>query len=1565
MSTCINRSHPEFKSLVNSIGYSENEIAALVSLWQNNNPVERDADGQPRFPTSQELENYIASVRTNEFPKMSDPYFKFISQSLKANWSGPTGDNVSGLLNRFKRSLGVDTAGSEVVLPEEALKHLLYTAEAGVVTNETLTQAIEALNTYLGYSASYMQGIANNLSNFLSKDLTSRQKVSALFFAFEIANNYKKQLEAIFPSNSDSSFAEMSGFFKDPAYTFLMDNVEKIRKYVGEIERSYDSKLKNEVVDILYDYLKPNTAEVDEIFDKEIRRYDEAIQATKDPKIIRTLQNLKRTQEEKKKEQRISKENVRKWLSDPRGAGVFNYFRSSKDMKDPAVQNIASYIFSILEDGKQEFYQEVNELQTIQERIEKEANKTVDFRIDVRKIYRPYYRETVDQNGNFALAIQTPMKEQELLNKYIQLTKALEAAATEEEKDVLEEELENFMETYVERRYVDAVYQYRKMLPKELKNKMNRLRAERTNILEDLDPLKIEEGDLIKLREIDKQIYNLQKEYTEDGVLKTGQELLDAQLIKAYNQKAEELGIHSFYITPASRRNFEIAYQEQTEKNKAIQESDATAEEKEAAQQQYNNWLSVYTRTVINPRFYSYRNEITAEIDEILSKYEKSTIGDLYRDLFSLLAGYRDKNGAYDGSIASQQLVARTKEVEEQIESLRQTSKNKNISREDKDRLSELFTKLKNIQVTAPTEYYLDEVERQKNIIKSKLEAAQDWDPTVLQEQVDKLYERSEWFYNNHIKVTRYVDGKKTESWEPLSIWKFTMPSQLAESELVNQVVQEIKSLQAQNDPSLQEEIDKLKKFKVIDRIAPSKIWFSYGVNKKYENPNYSPDLKFKTVQGAYYNEEWDKLTPEQKSIATDLLALYRRSQEKNYKSNRLNTLVPFVRRDGTERLYDALARTAPEKTSEGVKKVLRGGLFKNLKSSLKAMWHREDLQDAEVDDVYGDVNQVDVFGNPLNKTSRAIYMRYTKPLDKDVLSFDITKSIGLYMGEAARFRSLREHQSEILAMQSVLDKASGLADVKSTPLYQKAFRVTKDQAVSWFKKKDSPERKKALQEKAVRQRYEASQNIHGLINRLLYGENIKKLNSEFLTSIQSVLNHGLQIVGRMSIEQNPRSTVKNLVAGMVSNLINAGIYDISEKDLIAAQVDGFRAAKAFFLNPQVGNRPYNLRLMDYFGVIMGREFAEGKNIKSTFMRKHGNPLKGVHRLREITEYELQTSMAYAILNKQYVQTEDGLNVKLTEAFEIVDNKLVPKEGVIIPEGMINRIRTKIKQALHTSQGIYDQLYQPEGSKYVTYRVALYMGKWVMPKADRLFGEEKINYGAAIRTQGSYNVMFTWLKQLISEQNNIAASYKYASTSERKAIRSLMTQAVVSATLIILQRLIKHCDDDGRQDACDELNYLIKGVANEVESLDPVLWTPSFVYGFVDQKTDKSWIEKGFYSLSSPLIRLNQTFKEIFTAILDPFEPYYKYTSSGKKNWNVTDPTLAGLPAAAVIALKYTGLNQLDVSYRAGEFKSRQLSYYNPKLYMADMPTKTRYISKSGKVAKIKKRKKKKVKKQR
>jgi hypothetical protein len=1482
MSSCINQNSPEFKNLVTNTTDSEKVIAAVVNIWQENNGVDT-------IPSVKEYEDYKIQIQVQDSANMSYEYFEKLAQNLNDNWSETKTENVTRLLNSFKNSIIDTTEGANTEFPRLALQKLLNSAERGAITPEYIAESIEYLNMYLHRSNMYLEGMVKGLRTFLGSQASTRNKVAALFSAYQTADNFKRQLKSIFPEDED--FRSLVDNYKGKGFEQLFATKKSMENSIADLTNIYESKLSKQVADELWSLFGPNAEAVNkEAFGKQIEFLEKQLAETKSPSQRRLLETKLKREQESFKKNALTRANLERWINNPTGSWYALIFKSGSYNADPGVQVISKYIYNIVEDAQREFFQKMNRLQDIMERIQTLAGEN----LDIRNMYKGLYRETVDQFGNFALVLQTQMKDQELRNERFKLKEAIDKAENEEDRQKAIDALKLFSETYEERKFIDDYYEFRKILPEDIKQKIDELRDEKNTIIARLDGISISEGDLEAIKAIDKTIKDLSKEYDDFGNLKSPEEVRVAQLLQAYNKRAQELGVHDFYLENSSKLQFEATLKEQEEKLNKILNGPGTAVEKEAAQDEFARWLSYYSRDTFAPEYYTKIKKVTDKIDAITSKYEETTIGKNNKKIRTLLQGYRDANGVYDGTEVSTDLTNTIRTLEEEIEAFKTTKGTSKMTLEDKAALGRLINELQELQYTGATEYYKTEVENRKNLIRSQLLKNQEWDDgDILNAEVERKFEDSQWFQDNHIYVERYIDGKLQLIPRPIAIWRRTVPSDYAIDTIKQEANALADRLEQQDPVANKERIKELRALKVVQERVPSRVWFSYRVNPKLENPNYSRDINFKVVKGAFYNNEWDTLSPEKKSIAKDLLDFYLEEQKDQYSQNKLRTILPYHRKEGLELSLDTVA-------------LKRKGVVKNAINELKTAFRKQDFQNPDVDDVYGEVDQQDAFGNPLEKAGKVLYMRYARPLDKGVMSYDIMKGIGLYIGEATKFSALRENQNTILGAQAIAERRTINSGTKTT---------------------------------------------EGIINRVLYGENMKNYDSNVANRISALFNFTLKRSGAMSLGQNLSSPVKNLVAGMAQNFILAGNYDITLADLHAARVEAALASKDWLLNPQVGNRPLNLQILDNFGAIQQRDFGQGAFIKSTFLRKFGNIFKMVNRFREWTEFEVQATLAFAIMNKVYVKGPNGTQAKLMDAYALQGNNLVIKPGYEVPDHLVRAVRAKIKHMNHHSQGLYDQLYQPEGTKYVIYRILFYMGKWKAPKIERYFGSEYVDYLAGVRSKGAYKVLWQFVVDVAKYQKNFIAAYQTLTPTEKKQIAPIWRTTVLTASYMVLQALLKDCDDDGDQDACDYANWLAKGVGDELESLDPIMTPINFTYGFVDQKTQISAPERVVNQLISPLTRMWNIFSDPAIRFFDPMEPYYKRNSAGKIDWNTTDPLYGGKPAIAVLALKLSGFGELDVSPRRMEYKSRSFTHFNPKLYTEK--TETRYISEEGSVKKI------------
>lgn len=1515
MSTCVNKSHPEFIELKNKLGLDEKIVSAIVGLWQVHNFVDT-------FPTETEFRAYKDQIQGENFAEMYHPYFDRLVSNLEKNWSNPEGESVKSLLRRFKSIISpessVSTTGSE-----KALRQLLKLADEGIVTPEYIAEAIKELGDYLHNSQRYLEGVLKGLKSFLKADTPEGDKLRALYHAYALADNYKRQINAIFP-NSTSEFAEISEIYESPAAAEFVKIKKEIDSLITSISNEYEEKGINQLVEIYYKANQANYEATKELFDENIRNWTEQAK-TASPSIKKYLENKIKAEIIKRDATLLTKANIRKALLSPGDNWISLRWRSSLNHEEAGVQISADYLFNVVEDAKRDSFDEINKLGEIEKRI-MASKGPLGESVDVRDHYKFLYRETVDENGNFCMVVQTEMKDQELYNEYVRLKRIYQDPSLNgSQREKAREDFENFLNEYVEREYLPEYYEYRKSLDPAIKEKVDTIQAEKSLILELLDANDIDTESLQQLRAAEQKLANLQKDYDEFGQLKPEEDLKLARALREYYERGRNFtdanginfSVNDFYLSTANKTQYEFELQRQKTQLQEVLDSDLPEVEKEKAQERFSNWMSVYSQTVIALEFYEHRNHITKQIDSILKKYETSSIGEEFNKLFSMLQGFRDNNKVYDGTRPSQELIAKTKEVESEIEKLKHADKDERMSDADQQALSRLFQQLRDLQVTKTTEYYNDEVERQSAHIRSKLLGQKDWESDELEQAVRKQLEKSDWWENNHIYVQRRKsEGEDTWEWEPLTIWKYTRPTEYAIKLLEDQAKEKADKLEAENPAKFANRIKELRDFKVVQAEHASKVWYDYRVNPKLKNPNFKQSIVFKTVKGSFYNEKWNELTQDEKDIAKDLLTLYQNNQEGLYRRNQLRTKIPYVRRETVRELLVDTVKLRGNKFSK------LGNFVYNKVNELRTLIQKKDTERTEVDDVIGDVDQLDTFGNPLDKAGQIIYFRYSTPLEKELVSYDILRSIGLYIGESIKFRSLRENQSIILATKKTLSEAKVKSNNKGETRYSYGAKT-----------------------------------YTGMVNRLLFGQNLMDVDKR-LQGVRTLYNAGLKKAGAMSIAFSYMSPVKNLMVGIINNFVKGSIYDLTLKDLSLALVEATKSVGEYITNPQAGNLPLSMQLMNHFGVIQNRDFSKLGDIKQGYISKYGNALKFPHHFREWTEWEIQCMIGYAVLSKY---TVDGPNGKISakDAFELRDGVIKLKEDIDFPEDLQRRIRKKIKHMNHHTQGVYDQLYQPEGQKYVIDRTLFFMKKWVVPMWDYNFRSDIVNHGAAIRTVGVYRALTNITLDIVKNQFRVNAVYKAASQTEKKAVKSALMLNAVIAFGVLLQMALRDCDDDSNQDLCDYANWLLRGTADEMESLHPILTPTNFTYGFIEQKSQYSASDKIIRSLSQPGFRVWDVVTDRAVHYLDPLEPYYKRTANGKINWDITDPIFAGKPAIAVLALRLSGLNQLGSTPEEAEYKARGFMYYNPKFYLGKKES--RYINEERDVVPIQHRKVKKL----
>ncbi len=670
-----------------------------------------------------------------------------------------------------------------------------------------------------------------------------------------------------------------------------------------------------------------------------------------------------------------------------------------------------------------------------------------------------------------------------------------------------------------------------------------------------------------------------------------------------------------------------------------------------------------------------------------------------------------------------------------------------------------------------------------------------------------------------------------------------------------------------------------------IKKEEPSQYWYRPYVNPVFKNPNYKwGQHTFKVVDDDYYNKNYDNLTIKQKDNLRRLTDFYLKLQEPLYKRYKLGLKQPQIRKENWEQMFDIVTlRNTPQQ------------FIKKWWHTLKDLFTVGDTSSTDYEDQYGE-EEIGIDGNPVTNQQKRLYLRFNKTLPIEEASFDLSKNLALFSAEAIKFKHLKQNQSIILSAQQVV-----------------------------------PEEKSNIRK-----------TLDSFIDRALYGKNVvtqfdpSTSGGKTMKVLNSIGNMILSKVGQMSLQFNALSAVKNYVAGLLQDLTQSGLHDLNMNDLRRGFVKAHSLAGNFFLyEMQAGNKSYELRLLDYFNVLQKNPEDDAIKIKNTFLRKRGNPFKTVQTFRQLGEFEIQATIAFAFLKKFTVKKKDSdQEVPLLEAYEVVDNKIQARPDIDIPEAYERMVRSKIDLFNERSQGLYRRLYQPHGQKIFLYRTLMFMKKWFVPSLEARYEAETIHVGSGIATKGYKKALWDFLGDIYQTRGNVSAVLAGLTETEQRALTTNIKDIVILSALMGLTRLSSGSDDDDNQDYKDYLSWLLKNVTDEYESVGPAA-AFEFAYGFIlNRSNGKNWAARIGDKTLGPLERIPNI---LFDSNLWTTDPFYKYyPNSSKINWDRTNPFYAGKNSLAVLFLKLYGADQASLTPTQVEYKSRQFSKINPKIYVPE-----------------------------
>jgi len=1328
-----------------------------------------------------------------------------------------------------------------------------------IITAEDVAEAILELGEFYQYGAFYLSRLEANMGGIEEENKLPIAKQLSIFhnsykqaLAFE---SYFKELQKLFKEGTKlPTSAEEKRRTKEISF---LGNAFSINSAIKRIKDSHLERIEKPVAKILAENFKESTDKLRDNFNNEIERLEKLNTKGNFTKKIKRLEN-------QRDELLASEENIIKFFKEkvngtwlPQG---LQWMDTNMTSNDPAVNLVANFISDMINDARVELIPVANTWQGLMDEVAQAQGDFAGTFIDTKKFFKPFYRVTEEYEvidgelvkGKKVLVLNTPAKIQELQNKFTELNHIIATSQDEQKRDEAEDELKRLYEQYTERPFTDDYYELQKLLPE----KVRAIRQEKFDLISALHETLVMEDDansdqtIYRLKLANKELYDLERLYDDLGDLKTGEEREIAEAIIEWKEARREEVAIIYEISEEAKGT----YERELAKRKLIRDTNvanATTEAgKDAVIKTYNNWTSVYSRTVYSEQFYTEREIVLNEIHKLLGKSTNTQVDQLYKEIFNALRGRKDKNNQYDARDITPEFARTLKLKEEAIEVAKKSVKKSDLSLAEKQKFFDLLQDLEDLQTSVATEHYKDTVEAIQAAIRTQvISDTPGLDTFSIEKQVTERFKKTPWYIDNHIAKVRW--NKETEEMntvmEPIFMWRVTVP----------------------------------KNSNYILKEQPSFYWFKAKVNPKFKNPNYKPgEVNFKEITaGAYYNSDYDKLSPAQKTVLQKIRTAHYSTQEGIYTRDKLYDKIPALEKSKGEITLDAVKlRKNPLKD-----------IFAKLKNTLT--FNTENDPDATSE---GIADQSDVFGNEVNKSARRLFLRYSRALPIEEQSYDIMAAMSSYAASAVKFKTIRKYQSSLLSTEEVLKQLSGSESTRS-------------------------------------------KLIQNMMDRVVYGRGRNKINSLGGKLVATTASGVSKLASTAALGLNIKAIPKNWFNGYFTSWTQMQFNGLSKNDYAKAHMDTLGLSLTYFTEfAQFGKKSLKLQLVDYFTALQHNPFEEAKNVSNIGIRKYGKLPRIVSSIRGYSEYDISSNTLFAFLNKYRVPLKGSTQtIPLKDAFTQKNGVITLRDDVEVSEGFIRHIRREVQLAGFRSQGTYDDVAQPELVKYTAAKMALWMKRFMVQHIKTYYGGNTIHYGAGIRTVGAHRALLNVVKDLYSTRSfaGISAHDKAGMLQLGKAYAGY----IILANMIKAMSTIGNCEDDGVADWKDSVCFYLKSIISEVEGVFTI-WGMNEALNthYQERAMNVSVLDKvGSSSFGPASVISRWTDSDLWTT-----DPFYKYKpNSSRVDWDRTHPLLAGKPGIQVLGLKILGATGATIDPTSMEYDNRRFNAYTPKTYTKQLTT--------------------------
>lgn len=275
----------------------------------------------------------------------------------------------------------------------------------------------------------------------------------------------------------------------------------------------------------------------------------------------------------------------------------------------------------------------------------------------------------------------------------------------------------------------------------------------------------------------------LRNEYTEQGVLKTGQDLLIAQKLKEKSIIDRQIYDWSLdkgkFLNAIGEQISSIADEHTQEvlnsKLNTDNLTDLRQTAEEIAPQSFIDWLDRNTRVQYSQDFYEERKQLIEEIKSKTDSANAQVVDDLWKEITNLTSYLRDKDLTLDASDSTPEIQRKVKDFQLALE---------NLKGEVSDDVLPLIQRLSEIQSKSPTQYYRDVMyDFLKDIY--PISSNENYDTLINSKEFREFLETEpakefkQWFIRNHFVKEIWDEETRTKSPRivPTYIWMKVKPS--------------------------------------------------------------------------------------------------------------------------------------------------------------------------------------------------------------------------------------------------------------------------------------------------------------------------------------------------------------------------------------------------------------------------------------------------------------------------------------------------------------------------------------------------------------------------------------------------------------------------------------------------------------------------------------------------------------------------------------------------------------------------------------------------------------------